>query len=70
MLQQWIQRHWSWLRVAIIVIAAFAIGYALWMVIDHQRGWIGPLAGGLVIASTYFTLGSTVRYVDKHDAGH
>jgi len=53
-----------------VVIAVLAIGYSLWMILDHQRGWIGSLSGGLAIGSTYFTLGSTVRYVDRYEAEH
>ncbi len=67
--QRWISRRWSQLRVAIFIVAALGIGYGVWLLIDHQRGpGIGALVSGLVIASTYVSFGSTVRYVHKYDA--
>jgi len=70
-LQRWIYRRWRQLRVTILIVAALAIGFGVWFLIDHQRGQgISILVGGLVIASTYFSFGSTVRYVHEYDATH
>lgn len=70
-LQRWIYRRWRQLRVAILIVAALAIGFGVWFLIEHQRGQgISTLVSGLVIASTYLSLGSTVRYVHKYDATH
>ena len=63
-------RHSRQLRPAALVIAVLAIGYGLWLLIDHQSGWVGLVAGGLAIASTYFTFGATVAYIEKYDAEH
>lgn len=55
--------------MAIFVVAALAIGYGIWLLIDHQRGpGIGVLISGLVIAGTYVTFGSTVTYVREYGA--
>lgn len=69
--QRWIARRWSQLRVALLIVAALAIGFGVWVLFDHQPGeGIRALISGFVIAGSYVTLGSTVRYVREYDATH